>query len=214
MQRAHIHVDPKWLALMFHFVDIIVISFCKLAHIHMFPKSLAFQENYTTLLFLAKLLKHPTNHHHPHPLIPPNLAFMSMRAHYLQMKKIIWSYIQIWMMYSSRCVLCPFHWEKNSDKLGMNDACVVFFGQSSWKRMCQSHQLRLSPSCFQVFANDYLLFKDLHNDPNFNILCTKVFGLQRVWICVASSQQKLSSCFLAFFCLLHFLMLNHKTEKK
>lgn len=44
----------------------------------------------------------------------------------LQMKKIIWSYIQIWMMYSSRCVLCPFHWEKNSNKLGMNDACVVF----------------------------------------------------------------------------------------
>jgi len=126
VQRAHIHVDPKWLALMFHVVEIIVISFCKLVHIHMFPKSLAFQENCTTLLFLAKLLKHPTNHHHPHPLIPPNSAFMSMRAHYLQMKKIIWSYIQIWMMYSSRCVLCPFDWEKNSNKLGMNDACVVF----------------------------------------------------------------------------------------
>jgi hypothetical protein len=27
---------------MFHFVEIIVISFCKLVHIHTFPKSLAF----------------------------------------------------------------------------------------------------------------------------------------------------------------------------
>jgi hypothetical protein len=82
-----------------------------------------------------------------------------------------------------------------------NEWCICGF-------FCQSHQLRLSPSCFQFFANDYLLFKDLHNDPNFNTLCTKVFGLQRVWICVASSHH-----FLAFFCLLHVLMLNHKTEK-
>lgn len=209
VQCAHIHVDPKRLALMFHFVEIIVISFCKLVHIHMFPKSLAFQENCTTLLVCSQTIEtsyksSSSSSSHTSKFgfhVNESPLFTNEEDHLILYPNLNDVFIKMCLM--------PLSLRKEF-RQAWNEWCMCgSFCQSFWKRICQSHQLLLSPSCFQVFANDYLLFKDLHKDPNFNILCTKVFGLQRVWICVASSHH-----FLAFFCLLHFLMLNHKTEKK
>jgi hypothetical protein len=90
----------------------------------------------------------------------------------------------------------------------MNDAYVVFFA-----KVFEKEYAKVINFLFLNHASNFLQ-TIIYYSKIFTMIqtltsCAQRFcGLQRVWICVASSHH-----FLAFFCLLHFLMLNHKTEK-